>query len=490
VFLGGESGPDEVAVAIIGSGFSGLGMAIRLKQAGTDDFAVLERAGDVGGTWRDNTYPGCQCDVQSHLYSFSFAPNPDWSRAFSEQPEIWEYLRRCADDYGITGHIRFGHEVCSATWDEDAGRWRIETSRGALSARVLVAAVGPLSEPALPAIPGLETFQGTRFHSANWDHPHDLSGERVAVIGTGASAIQFVPRIQPQVERLHVFQRTPPWVMPHADRPLGGLERRLYRMLPPLQRLARWAIYWRREALVLAFRDHRRMGVAERMARRHLESQIEDPELRRRLTPSYTIGCKRILLSNDYYPALAQPNVELVTEDIREVRPSSIVTADGVEREVDTIIFGTGFHVTDMPAARYIRGRGGQLMDDLWQGSPRAYLGTTVAGFPNLFMLAGPNTGLGHSSLVIMIEAQLAYVMGCLRYMQDRAFSTVEVLPEAEAAFNERVEQAGRGTVWTAGGCKSWYLDRTGRNSAIWPDFTWKFRRLTRRFNPADYALM
>ena len=312
----------HVRIAVVGTGFAGLGMAIRLKQDGIDDFVVLERAQDVGGTWRDNTYPGCACDVPSHLYSFSFAPNPDWTRTFSSQPEIWGYLRGCAERFGVTPHIRYGHELLHATWDGEAQRWSVETSRGALTADVLVLGTGPLSEPAIPDVPGLDSFRGTTFHSARWDHDHDLSGERVAVIGTGASAIQFVPQIQPQVARLHLFQRTPAWVVPRPDRPVKPWARRLFRRLPVAQALVRAFIYWLRELSVLFFKHPKLMGMNEGLGRRHLERSVTDPELRARLTPSYRMGCKRILISDDYYPAVSQPNVEVVTEHISEVRPT------------------------------------------------------------------------------------------------------------------------------------------------------------------------
>jgi cation diffusion facilitator CzcD-associated flavoprotein CzcO len=475
-------------IAIIGTGFAGLGMAIRLKQAGIHDFVLLERAGDVGGTWRDNTYPGCQCDVPSHLYSFSFAPNPDWSRTFSHQEEIWDYLRDCAERFEINPHLRLNHELLEAAWDEDAGLWRLETSAGDLTADVVVSGTGALSEPAIPDLPGLESFEGAAFHSAQWDHELDLTHKRVAVIGTGASAIQFVPHIQPQVEKLHLFQRTPPWVLPHSDRPITEPERRAYRRLPLLQRLMRSTIYWARETFVLNFVRPRIAKLPERIGRRHLRKQVPDPELRRELTPDYTFGCKRALLSNDYYPALTCPNVEVVTHGISEVRANSVVAADGTEREVDVIIFGTGFRVQDMPVVDRVRGREGLTLAERWRESMQAYLGTTVAGFPNLFMLLGPNTGLGHTSVVVMVEAQIAYVMDALRAMDRHEWRSLEVREEAQRAYNERVQEGLRGTVWNAGGCASWYLDRSGRNTTLWPSFTWRFRERTRRFDPAPYV--
>jgi cation diffusion facilitator CzcD-associated flavoprotein CzcO len=483
-----DAPPRSVDVAIVGSGFAGLGMAICLKQAGIDDFVVLERADDVGGTWRDNTYPGCQCDVPSHLYSFSFAPNPGWSRTFSRQPEIQDYLRRCTDEHGVAPHLRFGHEVTAAAWDEDAQVWRLDTAGGPFNARLLVAAPGPLSEPSIPSLPGLERFEGTVFHSAQWDHDHDLTSERVAVIGTGASAIQFVPQIQPRVDRMHVFQRTPPWIMPHPDRPISRTERRVYRVVPAAQRLMRAGIYWARETFVFGFLHRRLMQLPERIARRHLRSQVPERGLRAKLEPDYAIGCKRILISNDFYPTLSEPNVEVVSESIREVRRSSVVTADGVEREVDTIIFGTGFHVTDMPIAQRVRGRGGQLLADAWRDGMEAHLGATVAGFPNLFIVPGPNTGLGHTSMVFMIESQIAYVLDCLRVMRERGIGAVDVRPDAQAASNAEIQNGMKGTVWLSG-CASWYLDASGRNTTLWPGFTYRFRQRTRRFDPTDYTL-
>jgi cation diffusion facilitator CzcD-associated flavoprotein CzcO len=475
--------------AIVGTGFSGIGMAIKLLREGERDFVVLERADDIGGTWRDNTYPGCRCDVPSHLYSFSFAPNPNWSSTFSPQPEILAYLRDVAARFGVLPHVRFGTEMTSAHWDEAEARWRIDTSTGSITADVLIAAQGPLSDPLVPDLPGLDSFQGTKFHSAGWDHDHRLDGERVAVIGTGASAIQFVPKIQPRVGQLHVFQRTPPWVMPHPNRPMSDWEHKLYRRLPAAQLAMRAGIYWARETFVLQFTNRRMRKLATRMALRQLEHQVPDPELRAKLTPSYEIGCKRILPTDEWYPALMQPNVEVVTGGIQEVRPHSIVSSDGTEREVDTIIFGTGFHVTDIPIAERVRGRDGRTLAEAWDGSPSAYKGAAVAGYPNLFLLVGPNTGLGHNSIVFMIESQINYVLGALKAMRRRGAAIVDVKPEAQAAYNAELEAMTEGTVWVSGGCSSYYIDRNGRNSTIWPTFTWPFRRRTRQFDEGAYAL-
>lgn len=481
--------PKHVRVAIVGAGFSGLGLAIRLKQQGVNDFVLLERADDVGGTWRDNTYPGCACDVPAHLYSFSFAPNPNWSHTFAPQPEILEYLRYCARKFGVTPHICWNHEVQDAAWDEDSQQWRITTNRGEFTAQLLALGNGPLSEPAIPPIPGIERFEGTMFHSSRWSHTYVLTGKRVAVIGTGASAIQFVPHIQPQVDRLLLFQRTPPWILPRLDRYIEEKRRALFHRLPIVQRFIRTRMYWQRELLVLGFTSRTRlMDRAEQLARQHMEAQVPDPALREKLKPSYRMGCKRILLSDDFYPAITQENVEVITDRISEVRPNSIVTADGVERACDTIIFATGFHVTDMPMAEHVYGRGGQSLADAWSAGPQAYLGTTVAGFPNLFLLIGPNTGLGHTSMIFMIESQLPYILGCLRLLERRRLQAFDVRPEAQDAYNAEVQQRMQGTVWTSG-CASWYLDARGRNTTLWPGFTWDYRRKTRRFDAANYYL-
>ena len=479
---------ERVDVAIIGSGFSGLGMAIRLKQRGNDDFVILERDDDVGGTWNANTYPGCACDIPSHLYSFSFAPNPDWSQTYSPQPEIRDYLHRVADDFGVRPHLRLRTTVTGAEWDAAEGRWTVETDRGELSARVLISAMGPLTEPKVPDLPGLDQFEGETWHSARWNHDYGIEGKRVASIGTGASAIQYVPQIQPQVEQLHVFQRTPPWIAPHRNRRITRLERALYRAFPPAQRINRGTIYALREALVVGFAKRPQvMKVIERVARLHREQQVKDPELLRKVTPDYAMGCKRILPSNHWYPTLQQPNVELVTGGVREVRRNSVVGEDGVEREVDAIVFGTGFQVTEMPAADLIAGTDGRPLSEVWAGSPRSHRGATIPGFPNLFLLLGPNTGLGHNSVVYMAEAQAGYVMSALGQMGASDLETVEVRPEAQESWNDAIQGRMGGTVWLEGGCQSWYLDANGRNGVWWPGFTIDLWRRTRRFDRGSY---
>src|SRR4051794_4524580 len=479
--------PQHTEVAIIGSGFSGLAMAAELKRAGREDFVILERAGDVAGTWRDNTYPGCACDVPSHLYSFGFAPNPEWSSTFSPQPEIYAYIRRVAEEQGLLPHIRFGIEVEEAVWDEDAAGWRLTTSAGELTAKAIASAAGPLSEPSIPDIPGLRDFKGTIFHSATWNHDHDLSGERVAVVGTGASSIQFVPQIQPKVAKLHLFQRTAPWIMPRPDRAITRVEHVLYRFFPKAQLAMRRAIYWGRESFAIPMLHARLSKLIEKAGRRHLQRQVPDPALRAKLTPDYAPGCTRILVSNDYLPSLTRANVEVVTDGITEVREHSVVDANGVERQVDTIILGTGFHVTDLPIADRVRGRDGRTLAEHWDGSLEALRGTTVAGFPNLFLVLGPNTGLGHTSVVLMAEAQAGYIRQAIEHMERAGVQAIEPRKEQQDAWNAEIQRKSTGTVWLNGGCKSWYIDRHGKNSTLWPDHTFKFFAAVKRFQPQEY---
>ena len=478
----------HVGVAIVGAGFAGLAMAIRLKQSGRDDFVIFERASEVGGTWRDNTYPGCACDVESPLYSFSFAPNPDWSRKFSPQPEIQAYLVGCAHRFGIRSHIRFQHDVIGAAWDDDARLWRIDTSRGAFTAAVLIAAMGPLSLPFTPDLPGMAEFGGAVFHSARWDHSIDLRDRNVAVIGTGASAVQFIPEIQPLVGRLSLFQRTPAWVVPRADRRFSAVERRAFKRFPRWQRFYRSAIYWVREAIGVGFRHPWLMRWLRRSAMRHLTRAVPSPELRAKLTPAYEIGCKRVLISNDYFPTLTRPNVEVVTEGIEKIVARGIVTTDGVIRDVDTIIFGTGFRVVDLPQVASVRGRAGQSLANAWADGAKAFLGTTIAGFPNLFLLLGPNTGLGHNSVVLMVEAQIEQVLAVLSFLRSGTATTIEPKPGVQAAYNDDLVRKTSGTVWVRGGCKSWYLGRDGYNGVLWPRSVVAFERRLRRFIPDDYV--
>ncbi|HZM74284.1 MAG TPA: NAD(P)/FAD-dependent oxidoreductase [Candidatus Limnocylindrales bacterium] len=479
---------DQIDIAIIGSGFGGLGAAIQLRRKGFTDFLIFEKADDMGGTWRDNTYPGCACDVTSNLYSFSFALNPGWSETFSGYKEIWEYLTGCADRFGLRPYLRLGHEIQEAAWDEYEKKWLLTTNRGIFKARVLIAATGPLSQPSVPDIPGLKSFTGKVFHSAQWDHDYDLSGRDVAVIGTGASAVQFVPQIQPKVKRLKLFQRTPGWIVPHVTRKRGRAENWLYQHIPGLARLNRTLLYWGYESMGVGFMHPRINRVAQRVAERNLRRQVPDPHLRAQLMPGYTLGCKRVLRSNAFWPVVAEPNVDLITSGIKEIRAGGLVTADGTEHPVDTIILGTGFHVTDSPVMQRIRGRDQIRLSEAWTPTMRAYLGTTVSGFPNLFFLLGPNTGLGHTSVVIMIESQLKQVIKTLEHMRRNGMATMEPTAEAQRRDNAQVDRKMDGTVWMAGGCRSWYLDSTGRNSTLWPGFATTFRLRLRHFRPADYT--
>lgn len=485
-----EPRPRETGVVVVGTGFAGLGMAIRLQQSGWRDFVVLEQAGDIGGTWRDNTYPGCMCDVPSHLYSFSFAPNANWSCTYPKQAEIWEYLRDCARRFGVVPHIRFGHRMLSARWDAASSRWLVETDHGAFAARFLVLGTGSLSDPRMPDVPGLDTFGGTLFHSARWRHDHDLRGERVAVVGTGASSIQLIPQVQPLARTLTVFQRTPAWILPHPNRGLTAAERWISRHVPGALRMRRLGVYMVRELLALGYTvDPRLTAGLERLGRQHLRLQVKDPALRAKLSPRYRMGCKRLLISNDFYPAMTQPNVELVTDRIVAVTPHGVRTADGRERAVDTIIVGTGFHVTDMPVAGFVFGRDGRSLEDSWAGSPEAYLGTTIAGFPNLFFLNGPNVGIGHTSLVFMIEGQIEYALAAMLQARRHGWRALEVRADAQARYNAAVQRRMQRTVWVTGGCQSWYLDRNGRNSTLWPSVTWPFRQRTKRFDAEAYVV-
>jgi cation diffusion facilitator CzcD-associated flavoprotein CzcO len=485
--------PEHVGTLIVGAGFAGLCAAIKLAEAGYD-YLIIERGDDVGGTWRDNSYPGCACDVPSHLYSFSFSPNPDWHHSFSRQPQILDYLRGVARDYGVMPHVRLRTALTAARWNDATSRWTVETERGTLTADRLVSAMGPLSAPSLPAIPGLESFEGTAFHSAAWDHDHELAGERVAVIGTGASAIQFVPHVQPAAGHLTLFQRTAPWVLPRRDRRYPTWQRRLNRILPAVQRAVRAQMYVFRELVLIGFLKPRILRKVEQVGLRHLHSQVSDPGLRAKLTPHFRLGCKRVLMSNTYYPALAADNAEVVTDRIVEVLPRAIVTqaADGsrTEHATDTIIYGTGFKVTEPPAADLIWGSGGQRLADLWSAEGMAALrGLTIAGFPNLYFLVGPNTGLGHNSIVLMIEAQVRYLVDLLTRTSRAGLDVVEAKSSVQQAYNAEIQRKLVGTVWDVGGCQSWYLDKRGRNTTLWPTFTFTFINQLRTADLDEYDL-
>jgi cation diffusion facilitator CzcD-associated flavoprotein CzcO len=476
-------------IVIIGCGFSGIGMGIGLLKAGFDDFVILEKAADLGGTWRDNRYPGCACDVPSPLYSFSSELNPSWTRLFAPQQEIWDYLRACAAKYGIDSRIRYDSRVGSIEWDDTARLWTVRTASGdRYRAHAVVSGAGALHLPSFPQIPGIDSFDGTSFHSSRWDHSADLTGKRVAVIGTGASAIQLVPAVAGQAARLTVFQRTPPWVNPRADVPIPDRMRTALRTIPGAALGLRYGVYWMLEMQALGFAvDPRLMAPAARLARKHLERQVQDPGLRARLTPEYTIGCKRILLSSDYYPALQRPNVDLVTEPIAEIAPAGVMTADGALHHADVLIFATGFRVIDSADELHVSGRGGRKLTDAWAQGVEAYRGITVPGFPNFFMLLGPNTGLGHTSVVFMIECQVQHVLSCLRILSREKANTIEPKAPATRQYNDALQRRLRRAVWSAGGCRSWYLDEEGINRALWPGFSFEYWARTRRARRADY---
>lgn len=478
----------SLRVAILGTGFAGLGMAIRLREDGHERFTVYEAADDIGGTWRDNTYPGCGCDVPSHLYSYSFAQNPNWSRSFARQPEILDYMRECVARWNLTPHLRFGHACVGATWHEDRGEWELRFASGATAtADVVVSGCGGLSRPTLPEIPGLDTFAGPSFHSARWDHTVALEGKRVVIVGTGASAIQIVPNIAARCGTLTVMQRTPPWIVPKADRAFPAAVQRLFARVPALQNLHRQQLYWVMEMLVFGFvHEPRLLSLMERFSRAHIRRQVRDDALRAKVTPQYALGCKRVLFANDYYPALQRPNVTLETRGITAVEPEGLRLADGSLLACDVLILATGFQAAEACAPFPIHGRDGRSLDDVWADAATAYRGTTVHGFPNLFLIIGPNTGLGHSSMIHMIESQVQYIRDALHQMSRSGWRSVDVRNDAQATYNASLQERLQRTVW-ASGCVSWYQNRRGINTTLWPGFTWQFRRMMRRFDPPAY---
>jgi len=489
----GESGSQaarQVRTAIIGAGFSGLGMARALVDSGDRDFIVFEREPGPGGTWWLNDYPGCACDVPSHLYSLSFELNPDWTRRYPPRKEIQEYLAGMAASRGLDRHILYGNPVESMTWSDSGSYWEILDGQGRRwKAGRVVAGMGGLSRPSRPDLPGLDAFRGPVFHSQQWDHDCHLEGKRVAVIGTGASAIQFVPRIQPRVRQLDVYQRTPPWILPRRDRVIPGWLKGLFAAIPLLMRLDRYRIYWLQEFRVLGLVVSTRLAAWHRYrARAHLRRQVADEDLRRALVPDYEMGCKRVLLSDDYYPALDRENANLVDSPVTQVDETGITDATGRHRPADVIILATGFQATSPVPWGMIAGKGGQDLARVWESGPEAYKGTVVAGFPNLFMLMGPNTALGHSSVLVMIESQIRYINRAFRYMDQTGTTNLEVLESAQQQWNRKLHIRLQETVWNRGGCKSWYIHAgSGRNTTLWPGFTWEYDLRTRRFDKAAF---
>ena len=489
------AGPDmklrPLSVAILGAGAAGLCMAIKLQKAGIDNFTILEKGPSVGGTWRDNTYPGSGCDVPSMLYSYSFEPKPDWSRKFAGQAEIVDYFEGVARKYGLMPHIRFNTEVTEARFDEEAGLWRIRTASGEeIAANVLISGVGQLNRPAYPKIDGLDAFKGAQFHSARWDHSVDLTGKNVAVIGNGASAIQFVPEIAPEVGKLTIFQRTPNWCVPKPDRPFTEREKKLFRSMPWLVRAQRWLTWMMLERNYLAFTQGSLFGkLFERASKKELEAHISDPELRRKLTPDYPAGCKRILLTNDWFPTLARPNVHVETSHIARITDNAVVTEDGVSHPADVVILATGFESTDFLSPMKIVGRGNADLNDVWAAGAEAHRGVAVAGFPNFFMLYGPNTNLGHNSIIFMIECQANYIAQCAQALQNGKLRYIDVRKEAMAEFNRVLQKDMQKTVWAAG-CASWYKTADGKVTNNWSSFTAKYWWEMRHPDFAEYALV
>jgi len=480
----------EVEVLIIGTGFSGIGLATMLRRSGRHSFLMLERAWSIGGTWRDNTYPGAACDIQSHLYSYSFRPNPEWSHLYATQAEILAYLQQISDEEELAPHIVFGAEVLEANWDDERRRWIVKTDSGEYVAKALVSAAGHLSDPTLPDIPGLDRFGGKLFHSARWDSSHRWEQQRVGVIGTGASAIQIVPELAKSAAQVTVFQRTAPYIVPRKEYEYSKAEQRMFARLPGTAQAIRDDLFWDNEA-----RFPQRRGVPAfidqitKVSLAHLEAQVADPDLRERLTPHYAIGCKRILISNDYYPALCQANVELNTDGIERITPGAVETRTGREIDLDLLVVATGFEATDLPIAHRIVGRDNHLLSDHWSDGGRAFACTTVTRFPNFFVMLGPNTGLGAGSMIYMVETQIAYICEAIDYLLERD-ADIEPDPEAEEEYVESIHARSVGSVWLSGGCHSWYVHPgSGRLTALWPDFMSQFRAENGHFNPEHYLV-
>jgi cation diffusion facilitator CzcD-associated flavoprotein CzcO/acetyl esterase/lipase len=484
---GSRNGRPTPSVAIIGAGFGGVGLAITLKRSGIDSFTIFEKAEGVGGVWRDNTYPGLTCDIPSHLYSFSFEPNPDWSRTYSPQPEILAYLERCVAKYGLDRNLRLGTEVARADFDAESGKWLVTTAAGEESEfDVVVSSCGQLSRPALTRIAGADRFEGPIFHTARWDHSVELDGKRVAVIGTGASTIQVVPAIAQRVGRLDVYQRSAPFVIPKKDRPYRAWERRLFRSFAPARLAVRLGQWLQFELFSSAFTRFKPLGkAAARMAEKNLEGQVSDPELRRAFMPGDVIGCKRVLVSSDYYATFERPNVELIPQAVIELTEDGVLAEDGTERKADLVVLSTGFESHSFLAPMEVRGLGGRELSEVWRQGANAYLGMAVAGFPNLFVMYGPNTNLGAGSIITQLESQIAYIVDAIRRLR-RTGGWLSVKPEVQESFDRTLQERLADSVWVTG-CNNWYVDENGRDTNNWPGFTLEYRWRTRRLDPADY---
>ena len=477
---------------IIGAGFAGLCAAIKLKAQGEGNFIILERNAALGGTWYDNHYPGAACDVESHLYSFSFEPNPNWSREFSPQQEILNYMEHCAQKYDLKPQIRLNTEVESAVFNEAEGIWSVTTTTGKeFKGRAIISCTGGLSQPMYPDIKGLDTFKGPLFHSAKWDNSVNLTGKTVAVIGTGASAIQIVPAIAPIVAQLQLFQRTPPWILPKPDGEISSLRRWFYANLPFTRALHRRRLYWQHEGMALGFvKFPGLLKLASNMALRFLKQSVPDEQLRAKLTPTYVMGCKRVLISNDYYPALVRKNVEVVTDGIQQINATGVLTADGRQHNVDAIVIATGFKAAEEVSRFSVKGRNGLDLNEAWRDGAEAYLGTMVSGFPNMFLVVGPNTGLGHSSMILMIEAQVHLIMESLKAIKQHNAKFIDLKPAVQREFNQQIQQRLATTVWQKGGCHSWYQLKNGKNVTLWPGFTFTFMQRTKKFEAEKYEIV
>jgi len=480
----------HLAAAVIGAGFSGIGVGKTLRENGIDNFLIFDRGETVGGTWRDNTYPGCSSDIPAVLYCYASNPNPDWKNTYATQPEVLEYLQRCSVEFGIEPMLRLQHELKSAQWDDAHNYWLIETSRGNYTANNLFVCTGYLSEPNIPDFDGLNSFKGEALHTAHWKSDLSLKGKRVAVIGNGASAIQLVPAIQPDVAQLDLYQRTAPWVTPKPEKEIQGFTAWAIQKIPGYQRLLRESIKWQFETLAFALRRPFMMKQIQKFWGHNLAKCIDDPELRERLKPDFVMGCKRILFSDTYYPALNNQNVSVISQGIRRITETGIEGVDGTNRPVDVIVFGTGFRANKLPIANRVHGKEGQKLSSAWKDGQVAHLGSTVSGFPNMFIVLGPGTTLSHTSMTLMIEAQLNYIGDYLRKVREQSISTVDVKHETMLAYRKRLDMDVDGTVWSrAGGCDSWYRDEHGRNTTVWPNYALKFKWLNRRFNTDDFEV-
>ena len=480
----------EYEVGIVGAGFAGLVAALKLKKAGKNSFIIFERGSEIGGTWRDNIYPGCACDIAVHLYSFADVPATGWSRVYAPQPEILAYLKNVASDYHLNSHIRLNADIVEAKFIKEEAAWLVTDRSGRHTmVRTLLLGLGPLNRPFVPRFSGLADFKGTSFHTSQWDKTFDPAGKNVAIIGTGASAIQVVPNIVSRVKQLVVFQRTAPWITNRSDKKISDTRKSLYKKFPWLQKSKREFFYWLNEFFGLGFMGNKPINrVMAWAALRKLRKEVKDPEMRRKLRPHYTIGCKRILNSDDYYPTFNKPNVSLVTEAIERFSAAGIVTTDGQEYAVDTAIFATGFVVADLDLYIKIIGLHNQNLVDEWKANgAEAYLGTTVSGYPNLAFLLGPNTGLGHNSIVHMIESQMNYIMQYIEYLEKGpGVMFLDLKNDVQDAYNERIQKQLQQTVW-ASGCKSWYVNARGKNTTLYPRLTLTFRKETKRFDPLAY---